>query len=335
MSNSLPVESVAKLDTSDTSVLIQHLEQAEDLLQILVTTANWVNQPDIYAWLMLPIVASDSDVYVVSRHQLPRENVRGLIEEFLWSIGSTATAYGAAVPAPDVIEIKQASLSSEGTWEPMNEPLFVDVGVATRGKLHAVLRACTVQHAGEDVSTAAQRVARVIGPYVDACLLVARGGGQRVSADGMEGFLEYTAFRHRLQLEVSGLRRNPREMGLLRVKLVPRQEVTAVEQVERAYRMVNALVQSAVRDSDTVGELDEGDIGVLMPNTGPRRALVAAMRLSDALSENPSVSEVLRHFVGVSGWAITGSDVEGLLLETELAAAQAQCASTGAVQLFT
>lgn len=334
MSNSLPVESVVKPDTSDISVLIQHLEQAEDLLQILVTTANWVNQPHIYAWLMLPIVASDSDIYVVSRHQLPPENVRGLIEEFLWSIGSTATAYGAAVPAPDVIEIKQASLSSEGTWEPMNEPLFVDVGVATRGKLHAVLRACTVQHAGEDVSTAANSVARVIGPYVDACLLVARGG-QGLSADGVEGFLEYTAFRHRLQLEVSGLRRNPREMGLLRVKLVPRQEVTAVEQVERASRMVNALVQSAVRDSDTVGELDEGDIGVLMPNTGPRRALVAAMRLSDALSENPGVSEVLRHFVGVSGWAITGSDVEGLLLETELAAAQAQCASTGAVQLFT
>jgi GGDEF domain-containing protein len=333
MENPLHVTEIVQSNSPDTSLLLERLERADSLLTILSVSAEWIACPEIYAWLMLPISAMDSGVYVVSQKPLPKENVRGLIEEFLWSVGSTATAYGATLPAPDVIDIRHTALTTESTWEPMNEPLFADVGVATRGKLHAVLRVCAAQENGIGISVAAQRVAKIIGPYVDASLLDMKSSC-RFSGNQSRCFLSFDDLKERLQHEVSGLRRQPREVGLLRIKLVPRAEITGADVLEKAYRSVRALISSAVRDDDVVGALDEGDIGVFMPNTGPRRALIAAMRLSDALSENPTVATTLRYYVGVSGWAITGSDVEGLLLETELAAAQAQYATTGAVQLF-
>ncbi len=333
MENSQLTAALASEYEADALGLIEKLESAGDLLEILAVAAAWADQPDIYAWMMLPITDGGSEIHIVSYYPLPKENISRLIDEFVLAVGSTANAYGATVPAPDVIEIRQKALQEQGTWQPMPAPVFSDVGIVTRGKLHAVVRACASGQAGSGVSTAAQRVAKIISPYVDACLL-ARTTEAAPSDRRGGAFLGYSEFREKLDQEVSGIRHKPHEMSLLRIKLRAREEPIDTAELEHSYSLARALVESIVRGGDIVGLLDDSDIGVLMSHTGPRQALICAMRISDMLTQSPAVTKAFDHFIGVSGWAIAGSDAEGLLMETELAATQAQYGTVGAVQLY-
>jgi len=318
---------------ADALGLIEKLESAGDLLEILAAAASWANQPEIYAWMMLPITDGESDIHIVSYYPLPKENISRLIDEFVFAVGSTANAYGATVPAPDVINIHQKALHEDGTWQPMPAPVFSDVGIVTRGKLHAVVRACASGQADPDVSTAAQRVAKIISPYVDACLL-ARTAGTTDADEHSATFLSCSEFREKLDQQISSIRQKPHEMSLLRIKFRAREEPVDTADLERSYSLARALVESVVRGGDVVGLLDDSDIGVLMSHTGPRRALTCAMRISDMLTQSTAVTKALEYVIGVSGWAIGGSDAEGLLIETELAATQAQYGTAGAVQLY-
>ncbi len=333
MENSELIAATARTYDADALGLIEKLESAGDLLEILAAAAGWANQSAIYAWMMLPITDGESEIHIVSDSPLPKENIRGLIDEFVFTVGSTASAYGATVPAPDVINIRQKALHENGTWQPTIAPVFSDVGIVTRGKLHAVVRACAAGQASLDVSTVAQRVAKIISPYVDACLLARTTGATR-SDEHSAAFLSCSEFREKLGEQISNIRHKPHEISLVRIKLRAREEPLDTADLERSYSLARTLVESIVRGGDTVGLLDDTDIGVLMSHTGPRQALVCAMRISDMLTQSPVVTKALEHFIGVSGWAIAGSDAEGLLIETELAATQAQYGTVGAVQLY-
>ncbi len=312
--------------------LIGELENARDPLEILTVAAKWVDDPDIFAWMILPIAREHTEISLVSTYPLPKGNISALIDDFVYAVGGTASAYGADVASPDVIEIKQKALHQTGSGGPMEEQVFNDVGIFTRGKLHAVVRVCS-SRAGEDITSSVQRIAKIIGPYVDACLLAQKDKGRRES-DRDAGGLDTQAFRAKLEHEINDVRQNPREVSLLRIKLQRTPEPISATDLERAYAVARALVEQTVRGADVVGMISDTDIGILMPNTGPRKALIGAMRIADALSNHPGVTQHLEHFVGVSGWAISGSDVDGLLMETELAATQAQYATFGAVQLY-
>ncbi|HCU34055.1 MAG TPA: hypothetical protein DGT21_01030 [Armatimonadetes bacterium] len=312
--------------------LIGELESARDPLEILTVAAQWINDPDIFAWMMLPIAKNHTEISLVSTYPLPKANISALIDDFVYAVGGTASAYGADVASPDVVEIKQKALNETGAGGPMAEQVFNDVGIFTRGKLHAVVRVCS-SRAGEEITSSVQRIAKIIGPYVDACLLAQRDKGRRQSDQESAG-LDTLAFRTRLEQEINDVRQSPREVSLLRIKLQRVSGPVSASELERAYAVARALVEQSVRGADVVGMISDSDIGILMPNTGPRKALIGAMRIADALSNHPGVTQHLEHFIGVSGWAISGSDVDGLLMETELAATQAQYATFGAVQLY-
>jgi len=220
-------------DDADTQKLLGELENAGDPLEVLTAIARWAGRPEIYAWLMLPVTGAESAVYLVSQHTLPKQNVRGLIEEFLYAVGSTASAYGASVPASDVIEIRNAALHEGGNWQPMIGAAFNDVGLVARGKLRAVVRICFSGDGSPDIAAIAQDVARIAAPYVDACLLACSAGSGQPE-QSRPAFLSCTEFRHRLDAEVAGIRQKPHELSLLRVKLQPRKEVLEAAEVERA-----------------------------------------------------------------------------------------------------
>ncbi len=314
--------------------LIEQLEHAREPIEILEATARWADRPEIYAWLMLPTVSGESALVVVSSYPLPKENTRALIDDFLYAVGSTASAYGTTVPSPDVMNIRERALHENGDWGPMTNPVVTDVGLVARGKLRAVLRACSSGADDSEMASLCQSVAKVIGPYVDASLL-AREDQSPECDDRRNILLTNEDFVSTLREHIDGVRQRPEEVGLLRIRLKPRDELADAADLERAYAIACALVEDTIRGTDIVGTISDTDIGVLMPATGPRRALMVAIRVSEVLSDNAAVANLLKHYAGVSGWAIVGSDAEGLLAETDMAATQAELAKAGSVQLYT
>jgi hypothetical protein len=314
--------------------LIEQLEHAREPIEILEATARWADRPEIYAWLMLPAIAGENELAVVSSYPLPKENLRALIDEFIYAVGSTAGAYGATLPSPEVMNIHERALHKDGKWRPMTEPVVTDVGLGARGRLCAVLRVCSSGADDSEMASLCQSVAKIIGPYVDANLL-ARETNHRDSDDRGNILLNREDFVNAIREHIDEIRQRPKELGLLRIRLKPHDELADVADIERAYAIACALVEDTVRGTDIVGMLGDMDIGVLMPETGPRRALIAGLRASEILSDNAAVSNALHHYAGVSGWAIVGADAEGLLAETDMAVTQAELAKAGSVNLYT
>jgi len=319
---------------SHTMGLIEQLEHAREPVEILEATARWADRPEIYAWLMLPTVSGESELAVVSSYPLPKENTRALIDEFLYAVGSTASAYGASLPSPEVMSIRERALHETGNWGPMISPVVTDVGLVARGRLRAVLRVCSSGADDSDMASLCQSVAKVVGPYVDASLL-AREDQSAELDDRTKIILGSEDFVGMLREHIDRLQQRPEELGLLRIRLKSRDELADAADLERANAIACALVEDVVRETDIVGMVGDTDIAVLMPATGPRYSLMAAIRVSEALSNNATVSDALKHYAGVSGWVTAGSDAEGLLAETEIAATQAELARAGSVQLYT
>ncbi len=324
--------STAETPDVKTLDLMDQLEQANELLDILATSAAWASAPGAFAWLMLPVIDGESEVYVASTHKLPKENIRALMEDFLYSVGGTASAYGASLPDPDIIGIHERVIDEQAEWELAVRTFTHDVGLVTRGKLRAVVRVCAAGDNSPAVVPVAERVARIMAPYVDAALL-SRSVETRAIIQQPEPVLSCKEFANALNEHVSRLRQRPAEFGLLRLRMRPRDKVADTGDIEHAMMLAKALVENSVRRGDVVGMIRNMDIGVMMLETGPRKALIAAMRIADEMAQTPPIANVLDAFIGVSGWSISGSDAEGLLFETDLAVSQAQCSTHGNVQL--
>ena len=279
------------------------------------------------------MIAGEGDLAVVSSYPLPKENTRALIDEFVHAASSTASAFGVTLPPPEAMSIHERALHETGNWGPMTNPAVTDVGLMARGRLRAVLRACSSGTDDSEMFSLCQSVAKIIGPHVDASLL-ARAEDHRDYDNRGNILLSAEEFVSALRERIDGARQRPEELGLLRIRLKPRDELADTTDLEKAHAIACALVEDTVRKADIVGRLEDMDIGVLMPQTGPRRALMVALRVSELLTENDAVANALEHYAGVSGWAIVGSDAEGLLAETEIAATQAELAKADSVQLY-
>lgn len=315
-----------------TSSLLNEIESASEPMDILKTLARRVAVETAYMWAMLPLARGEREIYVVSRYPWPRENAQSLAEEFLLAARRTAAEFDADLPSPDILDVRYASLEEEGEWAPMDEPAIAHVGVTARQRLRAIVRAYAVEDPG-DLHEMVASATRTVAPYLDATLLARRNDAVEKKRDRTE-FMNATDFRETIRQEVNRVRKSPHELSLVRIKLVVREGLTDGGTLREARGTARALVESTVRQGDILGMLNQTDIGVLMPYTGPRDALISAMRISDVLEDNDIVTRVLDHYIGLSGWAISGSDAEGLIIETQQAATQAQYASQGAVQLF-
>jgi GGDEF domain-containing protein len=312
--------------------LIKEIESAAEPMDILRALGRRIALETVYMWVMLPLERGEREIYVVSRYPWPRDNAQSLVEEFLLAARRTASDHEVDLPPPDVLDVHYASLEENGDWTPMDEPAIAHVGVVARRRLRAIVRAYALEDPGDLQETVAAAT-RTVAPYLDATLLARRNDVVEERRDRTE-FMDSPEFRETIRQEISRIRKSPHEMSLLRIKLMVKEALTDGDSLDEAMDTARALIESTVRQGDVLGMLNGSDIGVLMPYTGPRNALIGAMRISDALDGNQAVSRVLDHYIGLSGWAISGSDTEGLLIETEQAARQAQYASQGPVQLF-
>lgn len=324
--------SPAKQLNDQTDSLTAEIERLDDPLDMLAAVARHTPLENVYMWVMLPIERGEQEIFVVSRYPWPQDNAQSLVDEFLLSARRTASDYEVDLPPPDVLEVRHTSLEKQGGFAPVNEPAIGHIGLVARQRLRAILRVYAVDDPGR-LQNFVETVSHTIAPYIDAALLARRN---RIveSAQDCTGFLSREDFRQTLNQEIARIRKSPHEMALLRIKLIFRAEVMPAAPIQETVEIARAMVESTVRHGDIVGELSGNDIGVLMPYTGPRKALIAAMRISDAFDSNDAVSAVFDHFIGLSGWSIDGSDAEGLLVETEQAARQAQYTRSGTVQLY-
>ncbi|MFP3904807.1 MAG: GGDEF domain-containing protein [Armatimonadota bacterium] len=328
-------------DTSPVKQLTQHdginslmaeMQRLSDPLDMLAAVARCTPLEKVYMWVMLPVERGEQEIFVVSRYPWPQDNAQSLVDEFLMSARRTASDHEVDLPHADIVEVRYTCLNDEGRFAPINEPAIGHVGIVARQRLRAILRVYAAEDS-EHLQEFAETVSHTVASYIDAALLARRNRIIENTRD-CSGFLSREAFRQTLNQEIARIRKSPHEMALLRIKLVSRTEIMDASPVEETVAIARAMVESAVRHGDIVGELSGNDIGVLMPYTGPRNALIAAMRISDAFNSNEAVGAVFDHFIGLSGWSIAGSDAEGLLVETEQAARQAQYTSSGTVQLY-
>ena len=102
------------------------------------------------------------------------------------------------------------------------------------------------------------------------------------------------AYRHAMQLSLAVVRVRPEHIS--------EGGVVAASWL----RTVAAAVGECVRETDIIGCISSTTLGVVMPNTGTRNALVAAGRIKQRVSDSGELPSEVECHIGISGWDITG-----------------------------
>jgi diguanylate cyclase (GGDEF)-like protein len=177
----------------------------------------------------------------------------------------------------------------------------------------------------EALEEAFDRAALVVAAWHDGGRLPS--GPTPAFAEAGPAELDLTAFHLILPVEIQRSLRYGRPLSLLLIHLDPYDDLASLhgpETAERAMEALLALLHRALRSSDVRYRIGPGQVAVLLPETGPEEALVAAERVRErAASADPfgagPDSCTLRVTIGVASCPEHATEAGNLLRRAEQA----------------
>ena len=198
--------------------------------------------------------------------------------------GLLGTLVGRGVPAV----LRREEAQERGS--PVEQALIGDgallVPVAVGGEVRAALLVAGAEKRGPFVHAEAAELLALALPLALALQLSEAEGTDAAGAGGPAGSL--SRLEERLEEEVRTSRRYGRSCSVLLVGLGGSREVLGEEEARGMAAGVAATVRATVRRADTVLDLPEGDLGIVIPETDYQGAITAARRIERALKAGPS-----------------------------------------------
>ena len=109
-----------------------------------------------------------------------------------------------------------------------------------------------------------------------------------------------------LHRETARAHRHAMQLSLAVVRVQPRRVAEGGVIAASWLRTVAAATRDCVRETDIIGCISSTTLGVLMPNTGTRNALVAAGRIKQRVTDSGELPSEVECHIGISGWDMTG-----------------------------
>ena len=109
-----------------------------------------------------------------------------------------------------------------------------------------------------------------------------------------------------LRRETARAHRHSMQLSLAVVRVQPERTSEGGVIAASWLRTVAGAVRECVRETDILGCISSTTLGVVMPNTGTRNALVAAGRIKERVSDSGELPSEVECHIGISGWDITG-----------------------------
>jgi diguanylate cyclase (GGDEF)-like protein len=131
-------------------------------------------------------------------------------------------------------------------------------------------------------------------------------GSGNLMQDPLTGTYSLTFMEDLLRREIPRAYRHSQQLSLAVLRLRTVGASTPGVVAAGWVRAVVAAVRECVRETDVVAAVGSATLGIVMPNTGTRNALVAVGRIKDRLAEDCAVPRGIECHIGVSGWDITG-----------------------------
>lgn len=159
------------------------------------------------------------------------------------------------------------------------------IPVAVGGEARAALLVAGGEKRGPFVAAEAALLQPLAVPLALALQLTEAEGGGPSAAGITTGGLP--RLEERLEEEIRTSRRYGRACAVLLVGVGGLREVLGEEEARGAATGVAATVRATVRGADTVLDLPEGDLGIVVPETDYQGAITAARRIERALRAAP------------------------------------------------
>lgn len=159
------------------------------------------------------------------------------------------------------------------------------IPVAVGGEARAALLVAGGEKRGPFVAAETAMLQPLAVPLALALQLTEAEGGGPPTAGVTTGGLP--RLEERLEEEIRTSRRYGRACAVLLVGLGGLREVLGEEEARGAGTGVAAIVRATVRGADTVLDLPEGDLGIVVPETDYQGAITAARRIERALRAAP------------------------------------------------
>lgn len=300
------------------------LAQARTPLELLcaLAEAGFGTGLDLYALAL--VEAGEPAMYLCTTAPLAHSAVAGHLAHF-------AAAVTVRCPAGGTIDwesARQQVVCLRPGRPSLEQELaeYRDVTVALEEDVEAVIRGARLYHPQDSKDNNAwQHFAASIESAVPRLqtMYLATSQPSQTMFDAESGTYTCQYFLDAMERELERARRQEHaQLAMAVVEFCPTQSNAKLS--SDLHRLVGEHVANAVRRSDMVGRIGKRSYAVFFHNTGPRRALIAAGRIVEALRSDAQVVEQTRFSVGVSGWEGEGVlEVSGLLSQASQAASEA------------
>lgn len=194
------------------------------------------------------------------------------------------------------------------------------VPVALGGEPRAALLVGGAEKRGPYVAAEAAQLLALALPLALALQLNEAEGAAAAAPGGPAGGLP--RLEERLEEEIKTSRRYGRSCAVLLVGLGGLREFLGEEEARGMAAGVAATVRATVRGADTVLDLPEGDLGIVVPETDYQGAITAARRIERALRAGPSGTALFLPSAAPVAYGIAAFPIHGEAAATLIARAR-------------